>query len=176
MKKYFIVAIMAVLGLCASAQQGQKAIGVNLGVAPCLEDGSSLTNFGLGAKFQYNITDPIRIEGTMDYWFESKGCSMFDITANVHYLVNIGQSGFRIYPLAGIGYANVGVDGYRVDSDDEDLLIFKDSWHYNRFVFNLGIGGEFDITENLTLGAEFKYQYLNDFSRLPITVGLSYRF
>lgn len=178
MKKFFIVAMMAVVSLCVSAQQGQKAVGINLGVAPCLEDHVSLTNFGLGAKFQYNFTDPVRVEGAMDYWFESKGASMFDIAVNAHYLVNIGESGFRIYPLVGIGYANIGVDTYVIDGDswDDYLDIHSKTCHYNRFLFNLGIGGEFNITDHLTLGAELKYQYINDFSRFPITVGLSYRF
>lgn len=159
MKKYFIVAIMAVLGLCASAQQGDKAIGVDIGFAPCLEDHADFTNFGLGVKFQYNVTNPVRLEADLDYWFEAKHVSVFDITANVHYLVGVGK-GFTVYPLAGVGYANVDSHGNG----------------YHRFVFNLGIGGEYALTSNLTLGLELKYQYINDFSRFPINIGLAYHF
>lgn len=159
MKKYFIIAIMAVFGLCAHAQQGEKAIGVNLGVAPCLEDGHSPTNFGLGVKFQYNITDPVRLEADMDYWFENRSTSIFDISANAHYLVGVGK-GFTIYPLAGVGYANVDYDGEGC----------------SRFLFNLGIGGEYALSNSLTLNAEMKYQFINHFSRLPITVGIAYHF
>ena len=38
MKKIFIAMCMALIGLCATAQEkGDMAVGVNLGVAPCLE-------------------------------------------------------------------------------------------------------------------------------------------
>lgn len=159
MKKYFIVAVMAVLGICAYAQQGEKAIGVNIGIAPGLEDGPDPTNFGLGVKFQYNITDPVRLEGDLDYWFEDKHVSIFDIAVNAQYLVGVGSS-FTIYPLAGLGYANVDAYGHGC----------------HRLLVNLGIGGEFNIASNLTLNAEFKYQFINHFSRLPITVGIAYHF
>ena len=61
MKKIFIAMCMALIGLCATAQEkGDMAVGVNLGVAPCLESGTSVTNFGVGAKFQYNVSNPDR--------------------------------------------------------------------------------------------------------------------
>jgi hypothetical protein len=52
MKKLFLPLIMGLATLGASAQAGDVAFGVNLGVAPVLEDGASVTNIGLGAKVQ----------------------------------------------------------------------------------------------------------------------------
>ena len=187
---------MVLAGLCASAQQkGDMAVGLNLGVAPCLESGVSLTNFGIGAKFQYNVTDPIRLEANVDYWVKSKGMDVFDITANVHYIFKIGQK-FTIYPLAGIGYAHIGgafstsafddlkdvmhdVGDYVGDDslyDDFEDSLNKASGGVNKFLFNIGAGVEYPITSKFTIGAEVKYQYMRYFSRMPITVGVTYKF
>lgn len=158
MRKYLIIAIMSVIGLAASAQQGKSAIGANIGFAPSLEDGQNRTNFELGVKYQYFITNPIRLEAAMNYSFESKHVSIFDIYANVHYVVPVGR-GFSVYPLAGIGYASVDVgDGL------------------SRFLFNLGIGGEYRLTSRWSIGLEMKYQFINNFSRFPIDLGVTYRF
>ena len=186
MKKVFISLCMVLVGLCASAQQkGDMAVGLNLGVAPCLESGASLTNFGIGAKFQYNVTNPIRLEADVDYWVKSKGVDMFDVTANVHYIFKVGQK-FNIYPLAGIGYAHIGGAFSDGDFDDDAGNYYGDyeldesyddvSASMNKFLFNVGVGAEFPLTAKLAIGAEVKYQYMRYFSRMPITVGVTYKF
>ena len=193
MKRFFTALCVALIGFTgAFAQKGDMGIGLNLGVAPCLEKNASLTNFGIGAKFQYNVTNPIRLEADVDYWFKAKGMDMFDITANVHYLFNVGSK-IKVYPIIGIGYASVG-GGYSFDMDDFDD-IFGDYGQYfsrasddydfdfdggskrlNRFIFNVGVGGEYAITSKISAGLEIKYQYVKDFQRLPITIGATYHF
>lgn len=37
-------------------------------------------------------------------------------------------------------------------------------------------GADFALTENLALGAELKFQYIKDFCRLPINIGVTYKF
>lgn len=160
MKKIICAIALAVMtAVGASAQSRDMAVGINLGVAPVLEKGIDLNNFGLGAKFQYNITANVRLEADVDYWFKSKGLGVFDIMANAHYLFNIGDN-FRIYPIVGIGYA------YLHSSFDG----------LNRFAFNLGAGAEYDITNHIAACLELKYQYMSDFQRLPISVGVAYKF
>lgn len=196
MKKFLAVICVALFGFAAAnAQKGDMGVGLNIGFAPCLEKNASLTNFGIGAKFQYNVTDPIRVEADLDYWVKAKGIDMFDITANVHYLFNVTDK-IKVYPLVGIGYASVGggysgskydfeemmeefMDWY-YDDDDEDDFEYEggkgDSSRFSRFVFNVGVGGEYAITSKLSVGLEIKYQYVKDFSRMPITIGATYRF
>ncbi len=162
---------LALAGLCASAQQqGDAAIGLNLGVAPVVESGISVTNFGIGAKFQYNITDPVRVEADLDYWFKSDGLDIFDLSANIHYLFSAGS--VKIYPLLGIGYARLSESVSFKDSG----FGFSISASASRFLLNVGAGFQFPVSEKISLGAEIKYQYLKDFSRLPISVGLTYTF
>ncbi len=192
MKKVFFALCLAVAGFsAANAQEGQMAAGINIGVAPSLEGEGSPTNFGIGAKFQYNVTDPIRVEADVEYWFKSKGISVFDISANVHYLIPIIDN-LRIYPLVGIGYANCHFSGMDIDIPEINLpdipgvdlsgmlgSLERDidtSSNASRFLFNIGAGAEYDITENLVANFEFKYQYLKDFNRMPIQIGIAYKF
>ena len=104
MKKIIIAACMALLG-CGSvfAQQGKQAIGGNLSY------GTEIESVGIGLKYQYNITDQIRIEPSMNYFFKNDGLSMFDINANIHYLFPIA-SNISLYPLAGFTYTNWHLD------------------------------------------------------------------
>lgn len=157
MKKQFIALCMALVGLCASAQEkGDMAAGLNLGVAPFVGNGVSTTNFGLGAKFQYNVSDPVRLEADIDYWFKSQGMGVFDISANAHYLFKLSDK-FNLYPVVGIGYGRI-------------------TGELNRFLVNAGVGAEYAITDKISAGAEFKYQFMKDFGRLPITIGVTYKF
>ena len=100
MKKFIIAASLIFLGLgSAFAQQGKQAVGGSLSY------GTETESVGIGAKYQYNITNEIRIEPSMDYFFKHNGLSMFDINANVHYLVPIA-SNVKIYPLAGFTFTS----------------------------------------------------------------------
>lgn len=163
---------VALIGLCASAQEkGEAAVGLNLGVAPCVESGTSVTNFGIGAKFQYNVSDPVRLEADLDYWFKSDGMDIFDISANIHYLFSAGSI-VKIYPLVGIGYARVKATAdFNYGGSD-----FSISASANRFLLNVGAGFQFAVSERVALGAEIKYQYIKDFSRIPISIGMTYLF
>ena len=158
--------------------KGDKAVGINLGIAPCLESGSNVTNFGIGAKFQYNVTNPVRLEADLDYWFKDKATDVFDISANIQYIFHIGSK-VNVYPFVGLGYAHIG---FSWSLDDDDLLYYTRSSNLevstslNRFLFNLGVGAEYKVASNVYAQFELRYQYLKDFNRLPINVGITYRF
>ena len=175
MKKIFIVMCMALVGLCASAQEkGDMAVGVNLGFAPCLESGTSVTNFGIGAKFQYNVSDPIRLEAALDYGFKSKGADVFTLGVNAHYLFNLSDK-LRVYPLVGVGYANLS-GGYGSWDDNYGMVEGDGTGSVSKFLLNVGAGIEYDITSKIAVNADIKYQYIKDFSRLPISIGVAYKF
>lgn len=181
MKKFFLTLVLSAIALCGYAQQkGDHAVGVNVGVAPCLNKGTNITNFGIGAKYQYNVTDPIRLDFDMEYWASDGYRGLFDITANVQYLFVLYED-IVLYPTIGIGYghlnnvnttytAQIGEDGEFVGFYNEPIA------HPNRFVFNVGIGGEYKISRRLSAGIEIKYQYVKDLNRLPINLGVTYHF
>ena len=203
MKKFlFAISMVAATTLGAAAiETGDMAAGLNLGVAPCLESGASVTNFGIGARFQYNVAAPVRLEANFNYWFKSKGFDALDLAVNAHYLINLSDK-LRVYPIAGVGFAHLGGGGGGSfdpgdfdygDFDYDDFFsrsrsgwddIFGDiedaadagGTSANKFMFNVGAGIEYDITSKLAVSAEIKYQYIQFFTRLPINIGVTYRF
>ena len=55
------------------AQKGRQAIGFGLSY------GTEIESIGLGLKYQYNITNPIRLEPSLNYFIENDNVSMLDV-------------------------------------------------------------------------------------------------
>ncbi len=164
MKKLIVaVCMMFAIAVGAKAQVGAVAVGVDFGLAPCTESWSSTVNFEFDGKVQFNVLNDIRLEGKLSYGVRDHDLSMFTLSANAHYMIGVLPR-FKVYPLVGIGYARPTVH----------VGDFSDSGH--RFLFNMGAGGELAITDNISANLEFKYQYVKDFQRFPITVGVAYKF
>ena len=163
MKKLLLLVCATVMSLSASAQAGDKALGAQLVF------GSETNNIGLGVKGQYYFTDQLRGEASVDYFFKNKGVSMWDINANVHYLFDVADK-FKVYPLAGLGYTNWS---YKLEYDNVTLAKGTDG----RLAVNLGGGAEYELTKDLSVNAELKYQIVsNNYSQLVLGVGVAYKF
>ena len=162
MKKLLLLVCAAVMSLSASAQAGDKALGAQLVF------GSETNNIGLGVKGQYYFTDQLRGEASVDYFFKNKGISMWDINANVHYLFNVANK-VKVYPLAGLGYTNWS---YKLEYDNVTLAKGTDG----RLAVNLGGGAEYELTKDLSVNAELKYQIISHYNQLVLGVGVAYKF
>lgn len=163
MKKFLIASCMLFISLSSAfAQQGKQAIGGNLSY------GTEIESVGLGVKYQYNITDQIRIEPSMDYFFKNDGLSMFDINANVHYLFPVA-SNVRLYPLAGFTYTNWHLDLGKVGD-------YNVSGSDGKFGVNLGAGAEFNVAANWVMNLEIKYQLISDLDQGVFNLGVAYNF
>ena len=163
MKKLLLLVCAAVMSLSASAQAGDKALGAQLVF------GSETNSFGLGVKGQYYFTDQIRGEGSFDYFLKNKGISMWDINANVHYLFDVANK-VKVYPLAGLGYTNWS---YKYEYPGHSVIEGSDG----RLAINLGGGAEYELTKDLSVNAELKYQIVsNNYSQLVLGVGVAYKF
>ena len=162
MKKLLLLVCAAVMSLSASAQAGDKALGAQLVF------GSETNNIGLGVKGQYYFTDQLRGEGSVDYFFKNKGVSMWDINANVHYLFDVANK-VKVYPLAGLGYTNWS---YKLEYDNVTLAKGTDG----RLAVNLGGGAEYELTKDLSVNAELKYQIISHYNQLVLGVGVAYKF
>ena len=151
------------MSLSASAQAGDKALGAQLVF------GSKTNSIGLGVKGQYYFTDQIRGEASFDYFFKNQGISMWDINANVHYLFDVADK-FKVYPLAGLGYTNWS---YKYEYPGHSVIEGSDG----RLAINLGGGAEYELTKDLSVNAELKYQIVsNNYSQLVLGVGVAYKF
>ena len=142
-------------------QQGIQAAGVHLTY------GTEIESFGIGVKYQYNISNNIRLEPSMNYYFENNHeIGQFDLNANVHYLFPMA-SNVRVYPLAGLTFA-------RWDFGDRAGGSFTGG--ITRLGVNLGGGAEMDITDKLMLNFELKYQFVSDLDQAIFNVGIAYMF
>lgn len=92
------------------AQKGRQAIGFGLSY------GTEIESAGLGIKYQYNITNPLRIEPSFNYFFENDNVSMLDLNVNFHYLCPVAQS-VKLYPLFGLTMSNWMFDMHDLDVD-----------------------------------------------------------
>ena len=162
MKKLLLLVCAAVMSLSASAQAGDKALGAQLVF------GSETNNIGLGVKGQYYFTDQLRGEASVDYFFKSKGVSMWDINANVHYLFDVANK-VKVYPLAGLGYTNWS---YKYEFPGLPVVEGSDG----RLAVNLGGGAEYELTKDLSVNAELKYQIISNYNQLVLGVGVACKF
>ena len=163
MKKLLLLVCAAVMSLSASAQAGDKALGAQLVF------GSETNSIGFGVKGQYYFTDQIRGEGSFDYFLKNKGISMWDINANVHYLFDVANK-VKVYPLAGLGYTNWS---YKYEYPGHSVIEGSDG----RLAISLGGGAEYELTKDLSVNAELKYQIVsNNYSQLVLGVGVAYKF
>ena len=143
----------------AFAQKGIQAAGVHLAY------GTEISSLGLGVKYQYNITDNIRLEPSINYFFENDGTDMFDFNATAHYLFPMA-SNVRIYPLAGLTFAR-----WAWDLGHEGAEITK-----SKFGMNFGGGAEFDLSNEFMMNFEVKYQLVSDFDQAIFSLGIAYMF
>ena len=137
------------------AQKGIQAAGAHLSY------GTKISSIGIGLKYQYNITDNIRLEPSMNYFFKNEGVNQFDLNTNAHYLFPMA-SNIRVYPLAGLTFARWG---YGKGVDD-----------ITRLGINAGGGFECDVTNDLMLNLEIKYQFVSDLDQAIFNIGIAYMF
>jgi outer membrane protein X len=160
-RKVAIVTIALVsMSVAVNAQEkGGMAAGGNL----ILGSGDSFTNYGIGAKFQYNVTNPLRLEGSFTYFLKKDYLTMWDLSVNAHWLFPVADK-ITVYPLAGLGILNYGSSygGYSASSSD--------------IAFNLGGGIDYKLTDKLVLNAELKYKISDQWDRLLLSAGLAYKF
>ena len=148
-------------GFAASTTQaGEQMFSANLGIViPAntidlygIEVDYGKTGFGLGAQYQYFITDNFALGAEFGQnWFGSKmqysskfrgRTSNFLFTGRYNLL---NQEGLRLYIPVGIGAARM-----RVDIDDDHA-------YDTGFTWNAGLGFETDIQENVSIGLETKF-------------------
>ena len=163
MKKWLLMVVAAVFcawNVQAQTEKGAMAAGGSLSFG----FGDDYSNIGIGAKYQYNIIDNLRLEPSVNYYFKKDNGSMWDLCANVHYLFTLYE-GLNFYPLAGIG-----VTGAKDHTFD---------YASTAFAFNIGAGLEYMFTSNISANVEYKYRVCSgDFvpDRSLLTLGVAYHF
>lgn len=172
MKKLLLIAA-AVLCMTATAQAQEKG-DMAAGVQFALGTGDGLTNMGVGAKFQWNVINKLRLEPSFTYFFKKDYLSMWDISANVHYQFVLGNV-VNLYPLAGLSVMGVKASIPSIDLGEYGSYE-GGSVSDTEFGFNIGAGADFKVSEKIIVNAELKYKIGGSWSRFIASAGVAYRF
>ena len=165
MKKIFLIMLMAITSMMAIAGVDEWSLGGQFVF------GTEGSMPGVGLKFQGKYADHWRTAVSGDYYFKKNGVTCFDLNAEQHYLINLGEK-VRVYPLAGIRAAfwhadDINVGGFHVDMKDDTEV---------KMGFNVGGGIDYLIGDHLMLNGEVKYEYLKHGDWVLFCVGVGYRF
>lgn len=168
MKKILTAALGATLlsaaALPAAAQQeGDMAWGVHAALA------TDNSNVGLGAKFRYNVTDPIRLEGSFTYFFENDNLSLWDLSADAQWLFPVDE-GITLYPLAGLGICNAKLSGLPLSMPIGGVESVSDT----DLGLNLGGGADFAVARDTDITAQLKYNTALD--QIVFSAGVAFKF
>ncbi|MDR2912557.1 MAG: porin family protein [Alistipes sp.] len=163
MKNIIKTAIIAIalttVALTANAQsKGDMAAGAKIAFGT----GTGYSNLGIGAKFQYNVTDPLRLEAGFTYFLPKNNVNMWDFSVNAHWLFPVSE-GINLYPMAGLGMwgTRASYMGY--------------SAGVSEVAFNLGGGADFKLSDSMFFNAEAKY-LVSGGGLLVLSAGLGFMF
>ena len=166
-----VVIAMLTISLSAAAQlkKGDMDAGVNLLYGTT----SGYSDLGLGAKFRYNVIDPVRLAAEFDYFLKKDYMSTWDFSVYGNYLFPVADK-LVVYPEIGLGVVGttvsvptISVPGYG--------NIGGGSASGSNFALSLGGGVDYQLSPNLVLNGQLRYKTITG-GWFNILVGIAYKF
>ena len=184
LKKAAIVAFAASVSFVPvnAQEKGDFAVGGNV----MLGYGNDIFEGGLGAKFLYNVSDPLRLAGEFDILWgigvKTEGglgtltttTTWKEFSVYGHYLFQIStqKGNIAVYPLVGIGFVDLKTQvKLKVLNVTE-----KASATESKFMFTLGGGIERAINEKFSSNVELRIKIVDEGIRLQMAYGITYKF
>lgn len=168
-----MLALMCGIGTL-HAQEHKNAVGFNLAYA---KGGKGISNFGIGVKYDYSLSEALRVEPSFIFYFDNDKISQKDASINFHYLFNLdAEEKFHLYPIFGFSTL-FGHERNVAKIDKQGNPVYKDGVlqtendSFFRFGCNLGVGVQYDITDDFGLVGECRYKIAKDFGQTAIAVG-----
>lgn len=164
MKKfiYLFIIVLSLFSTRAFAQyEGTVGMGAHAGYA------SEIKSVGGGIHLHYYHTNRLRFAPSFTYYVPTKGKSMWEIDADAHYLLPLSWT-FSVYPIAGVHYSNWKFDASKVANADTG------NWTKHRVGAHLGLGIQYDFGYKVRISAEYKYQFIKDFSQSAFMAGIGF--
>ena len=164
-----IIAIATMtMSITADAQEmNDKAAGLNFLI------NSTRNIIGIGAKYRYNITKPLRVESSFNYLFNNNLENKWDLFENVHLLIPL-HNRTKIYPLAGLGILQKRKNNHPIFEDERNTYDDSDASVF--WAFNLGGGIDYKISDKLTINAELIQKSSDNLNYTYISTSIIYRF
>ncbi|MDR2808964.1 MAG: porin family protein [Tannerellaceae bacterium] len=148
--KMFIFMLLAAVYTFASAQTGEKSVGLSTGFNTDL--GIEHPNWGI--HFGYNFTDRFRIAPSFDYYAPAHN-TVWDINLDAHYFLVTGNK-FTVYPVVGAS------------------VLYR---HNLKAGANLGAGVDYELSSHIALVLQAKYQFLiKHTDYILFSIGCNYLF
>ncbi len=167
-KSLLTAALLAGFSFSANAAQPyfKKGFGGQLGYTGLNE------NVGLGLHARFPIVNGLRIEPTFDYYLRKDGLNMWDVMANFHYVFPVAQNKIGIYPLVGLGLAKSKLKWELEDRHGH----YDVSASSTDFSMNFGVGLEFPVATDFSLGFELKGQLIDGDTEFASAFKVTYLF
>jgi outer membrane protein X len=162
----FIVCLCAATITSFSQEKGDMGVGANV-VVGSFSDSKNSVDFGIGVRFMYNVTKPIRLDGSFNYYFTET--APLDFSVNAHYLFNVMPK-LNVYPLVGLSVYAFGDSDDDIDWDDED---YSTETTLGGLGLNIGGGVDYQLTDKIFGNAELKYDLGMGFA---VSIGVVYKF
>jgi outer membrane protein X len=153
--------LFTVMSLSSSQAQekGDWALGANYSYGA----GHRYENMGIGIKYQYHVSNSIRIEPSATYYWPKDHLSLLDVGLNGHYVFPLSEE-FNLYPLVGVGLFNYRFSYEGTSDGDSQVTV------------NLGAGAEYLIDNSYKFTLEYKYVIVNEWNRSIISLGFAVLF
>jgi opacity protein-like surface antigen len=173
--KLFAV-LCLVLGLGLSQASAQVQLGLNVGAGIPLGDGlgdNLETGFGLNAKFNYFVKENLALGATLGYYSfewepdERWNRNVIPLTFNVEYYFKPS----KVKPFIGGG---LGLYFYSWDRDN-DRGFDEDYDDDTELGLHLGGGLLFEVGKNVDLGADLRFNIIEDESFMGIHFGAYFK-
>ena len=196
MKKYFerVAILLAVVvvgfGSVYAQEAGDMDVGISIVYTPDWVKESrdvgdpKSANTGLSARFQYNVTTPMRLAGVFTYLPNGDNLGMWDLSVNAHYLLPVVKK-LNVYPVAGLDLMRYTSEGAYINLGSALIVNKKVAGNYTMFGVNIGGGVECKLGKRVSLQGEVKYilgfdnTIFSDYyktNRLIISIGAVYKF
>ena len=139
-KVLFVIVALFAFSMQGVAQKGMQGFGANLAGNVC--EGLA---YGGGLKYQYNLSDYIRLEPSFSYYAaEDDSFNMLGFV-NMHLFFSSPKA-FRPYFFAGPGYMSYYETYYEKG--------YEESYTEDDFGFDGGFGLDYRVSHNLSLQVE----------------------
>ena len=208
LRKIHVIAIAATISVAVYAQQGKMGIGFHGALTlpldrtsaykidrlKTVEYKSALLNYGIGGKLQYNVTDPIRVEGLFSYFIgmteltaltKSGGwndATVFffstDLSVNAHYRFSLDNlEKIYAYPLMGVTFFKATDRLIATSSSLIPVHIDEKIRKRSGAGLNIGCGFERNVKDRIRTFSELKYSIVGDgLNRVTLSAGLVFLF
>ena len=158
MRKFCCICFISFVVMMVYAQQEHISVGFSTGIAADHETPT------IGVDVRYNVFSDVRIAPSITYMVRYKNQSAWYFDFDGHYVFDINNR-FSFYPIG----------GFSLSIWDFHSRFFDKITH-TRLGINVGIGAEFKIIYQLSVGVDMKYNVIRDYHQALAAVRVGYHF